>query len=200
MARLYSSCKSVLCATLIFLSYNALEGCSHSQPRFIQPAEIGIPLQKWRQMSVAERELKIESYKNVRDFEVRIPAYQSAPLRITVSHGEAKFPPEFVSYPFQESSIVIQSGTCADLPLYAISEPKLSTLLHLCFNGWTVFLDPSRYDMELSRGTFASNRRPQWEDGFLFKNLHTKGYVGLEHTDLEIKTCADAKCLPEHHE
>lgn len=195
MARFLSLCKAVLCTTIVFIACATLEGCTPSQPRLIQPAEIGIPLQVWQQMSVAERELKIASYKNVRDFEVRIPAYQSAPLRVTVSQGEAKFPPEFISYPFRESSLVIQSGTCADLPLQAIADPKLNTFLHLCFNGWTLFLDPSRYEMELSRGTFASNRRPQWEEGFVFKNLHTKGYVGLEHTDLEIKTCAAAKCL-----
>jgi hypothetical protein len=115
-----------------------------------------------------------------------VPPAQGNYLRVQVSGGKAIMPPFESWYTYQPVAFYIASGTCVDTILrQEIAKNQIE--LRACYHDDTLFLDPSRYEANKVPGSISFHLNPLWEQGFIYHNINTSGYVWLKDAEVLIK-------------
>src|SRR3990167_10633828 len=133
--------------TLAFAATLVLVGCASQR-------QLGFSDQQWQQMSPKLQQRLLANYTQIkRQTPLPEKVYAGPRLMVYLLKGKALMPPTFdQSYSFQVKQFELSPGECHVLPLLSI-DTNHSTQLQVCYDGVTVQMDPSRYELDKSHGT-----------------------------------------------
>lgn len=157
-----------------------LSGCSTA-------SRLGFSNAQWQGLTPTQRQQYTQGYHQVKEQKKEQPkTYAGPPLSIYFERGTAKMPPTFHSYRFQTVNFHIKAGDCRTIPLRSI-DTRDHVGMRVCYNGLTLSLDPSRYQLSKANGSLHFNYSPIWKQGFTYSGVNTTGFAQLRHANVTIK-------------
>lgn len=149
------------------------------------PTQLGYSPTQWQTLSPEEKQKSIANYHQIqRQFHPKT-IYDGPVIAVTLASGEAMMPPFIKSYSFQTTSFQLNPGKCRSISLKAKYFAKKVPLL-ACYNGLTLSLDPSHYDLDKTHGTLRLTYHPLWDSGLTYSGLASEGYVRLKKVTVSI--------------
>lgn len=153
-----------------------------------QSRQLGISDQEWQSMSPNLHNYLTESAQKIKQQNALPTVVYAGPiLNISLSGGKALMPPFVEFYAFRATRWTMQPGQCSAVRLNGV-DGQHYTLLRACYNGVTLTIDPSRYDLDKSQGSVRFDYNSLWKRGFTYSHVVTSGYVWLQNSNLSIKT------------
>lgn len=166
-----------LCSILIVLSF-ILVGCA------VTPERLGISSIEWGKMTTVQKQNVLkESHQSIHPAKT---IYLGPDVEVTLSKGTARMPPFVKTYPYKAVHFQMRPGECRSVRLISTEEVN-HVFLKACYNGFTLSLDPSRYELNKRAGTMHINYHPLWKGGITYKHLSSSGYVRLRNVNVRIK-------------
>lgn len=159
----------------------AMTGC-------VGPTRLGISPEQWQALDNTQRHQLVESYQKVKqtsDTQLKT-VYTGPDLLVYLSQGTAMMPPFTQSYTYETVKFTITPGHCRSVVLNSIDTEK-HVNLGVCYNGLTLLLDPSHYNIEQAEGTLRLDYNPVWQRGFTYSDVSSKGYVRLKNVSVTVK-------------
>ncbi|OGT66227.1 MAG: hypothetical protein A3J38_10660 [Gammaproteobacteria bacterium RIFCSPHIGHO2_12_FULL_45_9] len=156
-------------------------GCSAT------PEELGIPPAKWAMLSQQAREQAQAGHREVERIRKKplSPIYQGPSVQVQVLSGTTWMDAYRRQMPFEPVTFVIAPGACQSVMLPS-RDMENYTLLEVCYNGLTLFLDPSAYKPMKAWGTVYVDYTPVWKHGFSYTGLNTTGIARLRDVTLHL--------------
>lgn len=159
-----------------------LAGCS------VGPGDLGISPAKWQFMSETERLQSAQDYRQIHDTwsKMNTTLYNGPAIDVTLSQGGAMMPPFINAYPIRAVSFRMEPGICRSVIVVSVNGNH-SVPLKICYNGLTLAMDPSAYNLKKATGTLRFDYTPIWKRGFTYPGVSSKGYVRLNHVNVTIR-------------
>ncbi len=171
----------ILCVIVTLLLSVILSGCMSDSDY------LGIAPNKWQEMNNDQQQQIWVNHDKIE----RVPfpfkiTYDGPDIVVSLSGGKAMMPPFMQAYRYVKTEFTLTPGKCT----YAKIDSKQnsnSVSLKVCYNGLVLLIDPSRYDLNKSRGTLRLTYNPVWKRGFTYRDMSTDGYVRLSNVNIYIK-------------
>lgn len=154
----------------------------------VGPNQLGISSQQWQAMSKAQRHQMLKNYKKLKKTAKKNmqTAYNGPNLQVYLMQGRAMMPPFTQSYTYETVRFKITPGHCRNIRLNSI-DTNNHVDMKACYNGLTLALDPSHYDIEKADGSLRFDYNPVWKRGFTYSSVSSTGYVHLQDVNVTIK-------------
>jgi hypothetical protein len=167
-----------ICSVTLLL----LSGCAAT------PSSLGLTKEHWDAASPAEKQCWMSAYGNYKQQHLILPGDVGGDnnIKISISGGTATFPPNFAPLNYQRVSDSLPNGACHVENVYAATS-KAQTKLYICYAKNTVAIDPSRYDISTTDGSLILTDNPMWDEGFVYSNMNTSGYVKFSDVTIKIQ-------------
>lgn len=161
-----------------------LSGCATN------PQSLGISANAWQKMSADKQQQLLDNYNKIQSNQV-LPRQEAvganqAMVEMTIQGGSVYFPPFIERSSYREQTLTVVKGTCNTVPLESIDAGK-SIDFSVCYYDKTLYLDPSRYDLEKQPGSAQLVYSPIWKRGFAYHGVSTFGYARLKDATIHIK-------------
>jgi hypothetical protein len=160
-----------------------LAGCA------VKPEDLGISQQKWAKYSESQQQKILDNYKTIVEAKDKEQHSQVTDnwLRVTIQDGLVKMPPFTKRYNYVSVTFRIQDGTCQQVLLHTYNK-KHSVNLDCCYKNNVFLLDPSRYEANKADGSIRLYYSPLWQNGFVYKNVSSDGYLYLHNVTVKVQT------------
>lgn len=171
---------------LLFLVF-FISGCSVFSPQLL-----GISDNEWegfdenKKLSLQDDYRQIESEIKVKLNNVPQDVKARAPLLVSITKGKVIMPPFVEWFSYQPIEFTIAPETCMENTVYQEEGPQ-KIQLRACYQNGVLFLDSSRFDRKKILGSIRFYYSPLWEQGFIYRNVNTSGYVRLREVDVKIQ-------------
>ncbi|HVV69291.1 MAG TPA: hypothetical protein VHE99_09735 [Gammaproteobacteria bacterium] len=167
---------------LIFLSL-FLTGCAT-----VSPNKLGISQSEWDQYSDSQREQLIENYHQAQRSKISHAKGGSSLLSVNIQDGKALMPPFTQLTAFQPISFNIREGKCNEkLTIVSAENPEQHTKLGICYQGGTLYMDPSPIDPSKADGSLQFPYMPIWSRGFTYPNVTSTGMAKLTNVNITVQ-------------
>ena len=151
---------------------------------------VGVPPDVWHKASPKQKALWRAAAQQAVHAHPVLTGSGSDAVQLRVLSGNAAFPPDFQSLPFQPFGVRLPEGACRYVPMEALpvsGQKPRSTKLYLCYAKRTLALDPSRIDPSTQNGSLVLTYNPLMVRGLLYTGLSSQGYVRLRSARLWVK-------------
>ena len=127
--------------------------------------------------------LSLREYSN-------IPQYKDdKAYTVAINSGSALVLPTFVREKFLPVTFVIENGKCDKIKLNSPDGINF-TILHACYYGDELWLDPSEVEPKFANYSARIFRTSLWHN-FTYENISTFGYASLRNADITIKSYSE---------
>lgn len=174
------SLRSIMYRTFLVLILFCLTSCG------VRSIDLGFSPQQWQTITPVKRRELQESYYKIRSLTFKT-VYQGPNILVTLFGGTVLMPPFFQTYYFKLVKFKSAPGECQHVQLMSLDQTHFVELT-VCYDGLTLSIDPSRYDLEKARGTLFLTYNPLWKNGFTYNGLSSAGYVRLKNVSITVKT------------
>lgn len=155
------------------------------------PEKLGVSQQQWDSMTEAQREQMRAGYEQVqREYKHISTVYAGPVIAVTMAGGTVMMPPFLQAQTYQPVNFEVKPGQCRRIYLDSTAGHRYVNL-PACYDGLTLYLDPSRYDTQLSYGSLRFNYNPMWKRGFSYQGMSSLGYVHLNKVNITIHAISD---------
>ena len=174
----------ILIAIAIFLF---LFGCASVSI----PTKLGMTEAEWLSYTPDKQEMLLANYEKFAAENKYIKNKEGAVandmfLEVGIHDGRVMMPPFNGWQDYNPIEFIISKDQCRSIILQQPTDETAHTELEVCFNGNTLYLDPSHYDLTKKNGTISINFSPLWLSGFSYKGINSSGYVRLNNVTVEI--------------
>lgn len=176
----------------IMLVAISLSGCAHKIP----PQQLlGINDAEWNSYDKNKQKELEQTYKQIdlgnqiedqKAQEQSLGNQQINTIKVKVSDGGALMPPFVAWQAFTPAVFTISEGTCQNVWLTQL-DGMAKTSLRSCYKNKMLHFDPSRYESDKLAGTASIPYSPLWDQGFVYHNINSYGYVKLKNVNIAIK-------------
>lgn len=156
-----------------------LAGCAPT------PSELGFSDQQWQGMNDQQRQQILAGYEQIQRASRNSTVYAGPKIIVTITHGTAMMPPFTQALSYQPVHFEMKPGECRHVLLENLDGSR-EVKLPVCYNGLTLALDPSHYDLALSSGSMRFNYSPLWKQGFAYNGVSSRGLVHLAKVSVTI--------------
>lgn len=152
------------------------------------PSRLGISEAEWQNYTPEQRQDIKKSYYTV--LKGQVNAQKGAPsdgsrLQVNISGGKIKLPPFVDSQNYTPIAFTLRSGECKTIQVTdANSDKKIP--MKACYLNKTLYLDPSRYEVEKSVGSIQLHYSPIWDRDFTYQGVSSTGYVHLTNVNVSV--------------
>ncbi len=167
--------------SLMFLSI-FLVGCST-----VSPNKLGISQSEWSQYSEGQREQIIQDYHQTQRARTLHAKGGNSVLAVNIQNGSILMPPYTQLASFQPISFNIKEGSCGEKIQVTGTNSSLRTKLGVCYQGGTLFLDPSPIDPNKADGSLQFQYMPIWTRGFTYPDMTSTGIAKLTNVNVSVQ-------------
>jgi hypothetical protein len=191
--------------TIVIISAVFLTACAHKMP----PQQLlGISEAQWLSYDKNKQKELLEAYKQVdlmnqtEDQQTlqsqqaqgqQVPGGQQVnqqtqvnAIKVKVYDGSALMPPYTTWQAFTPAIFTVREGSCQNVDLVQL-DGMVKTSLRSCYKDKMLRLDPSHYELNKLNGTATIPYSPLWDQGFIYHNINSYGYVKLKNVTIAIK-------------
>ncbi len=151
------------------------------------PNTLGISKAEWNNYSPVERE-KIKSgyYAILRgEGKIKKSVSDGSRVQVKISGGKIKLPPFANLENYIATNFLIRDGQCKTVQI-SEATAKNTIPMKVCYLNKTLYLDPSRYEIEKSVGSIQLHYSPIWDRSFTYKDVSSSGYVHLTGVNITV--------------
>lgn len=161
----------------------SLTGC-------LSPTTLGISETEW-QTYTPEQQKKIKSgYYEVLKTKVEkreeAGPLENTKLLVKISGGKTNMPPFTQLSEYKPVEFQLSNGSCRSIRLER-EDGQQSVEVKACFQGKSLYIDPSAYDVSKKVGSIRLYYSPVWDRGFTFENVSSSGYAHLTNVNVTVK-------------
>lgn len=169
-----------------------LNGCAHKIP----PQQLlGINDAEWNSYDKNKQKELEQTYKQIdlanqvedqKAQEQVLGRQQGNTVKVKVFDGSALMPPFVAWQAFAPAVFTISEGTCQNVWLTQL-DGMAKTSLRSCYKNKMLHFDPSHYESDKLDGTASIPYSPLWDQGFVYHNINSYGFVKLKNVNVAIK-------------
>lgn len=160
----------------------------------LSPATLGISETEWQTYSPEQRDkIKTGYYevlKSHSNVEEQSGELENSLLSVKISDGTAKMPPFTQPSAFKPVDFELTNGSCRTITLENLDGSQ-SVDVKACFQGKSLFIDPSAYEVSKKVGSIRLHYSPIWTRGFTYSHISSSGYAHLENVNVTVKVLTD---------
>lgn len=154
----------------------------------VTPMRLGMSETEWESYSPQERQKIKQGYYQILKTSTKSQAKPSdgSKLQVHLSSGKVGMPPFSSLYPYNPVSFEVQNGHCKDISISEENGDKKVTM-KACYQGKTLYLDPSHYDTAKRQGSIQLHYSPIWDRELTYNGVSSSGYVHLTNINVTLK-------------
>lgn len=177
------------CLITIALLTVFLAGCAT-----VSPQTLGIPQSEWDQYSPEKKDQILASYQQAQERKRAVSAKAGkGVLTVNIEGGQVLLPPYTHLTAYQPISFTLKQGDCnKKITVAQADDPEQKGKLSVCYQGDTLYIDPSPYEPNLSLGALQFPYMPIWKRGFTYPNMTSSGLLKLTNVDISLKQVVSA--------
>lgn len=155
----------------------------------VGPKQLGISQTRWDSLTPEQQQQLKQDYKTIKIANAKMPlVVKGKPVKVWLSGGTAKFPPDFKPSAYAPVGFVLQPGTCQQVGMRPKGPSNALTVLKACYSDGVVFFDPSTYDLDKQQASIYIQYQPLWGRGMTYRGISSEGYVGLKNANIRVQT------------
>ena len=174
----------------LFLSLIVLlffPGCA-----IFSPQHLGISDDEWEGYDKAQQLALKRDYRQIQDGATTFIDFQQngavkrTPLMVSIYGGKVIVPPFVEWFAYRPVAFAVAPESCVEKKIRQIDGAQ-QIELQACYRRGVLFIDPSRFDKNKVLGSIRFHYSPIWEEGFIYRNVNSSGYVRLRDVNVEVK-------------
>ena len=167
---------------ILFVMPLLLSACS------VGPQQLGLSHTSWDNLSDEQQQQLKADYLYIKAANAKMPLVaKGSPVKVTISNGFAKFPPDYKRSRYEPATFSMQPGSCQQVGLRAASPSNALTLLKVCYSDEVLFFDPSTFNRDKQQASIYIQYQPLWVRGMSYKGISSEGFVGLQNVNIHVQ-------------